>query len=376
MEKIRILFLINSLENGGAENVLVNLVNNLNTSIFEITVQTVFDTGINKTKLHDYVRYKSFLKKPFKGNSALFALLPSKVLFRAMVNEKYDIVVSYLQGVTAHILAGCNDMNIKRVAWIHTAFSNDKELQAGFKSKKEALLTYNSCDKIVFVANSVQSRFEEIAGQQFTHGTVLYNTIESGMILQKSKDPMDDIQFFENEINIVSVGKIIEYKGYDRLVRIHNRLKSEGISLHIYIIGEGPQRPEIEKLIRDNELESSFTLLGFKENPYKYVAKADLFVCSSYREGFSTAVTESLIVGTPVVSTNCSGAYELLGENNEYGIVTENTEDSLFQGIKKLLINPLLLKEYKTKAVERGKEFSKERTVKAVENMFLTLRKE
>lgn len=60
-----------------------------------------------------------------------------------------------------------------------------------------------------------------------------------------------------------------------------------------------------------------------------------MYVCSSRREGFSTAVTEALIVGTPVVSTNCSGAYELLGKNNEYGIVTENNEDALYEGIKK-----------------------------------------
>lgn len=60
-------------------------------------------------------------------------------------------------------------------------------------------------------------------------------------------------------------------------------------------------------------MEKSFTLLGYNKNPYKYVRSCDLYVCSSRREGFSTAVTESLIVGTPVISTECSGAIELLG---------------------------------------------------------------
>lgn len=64
----------------------------------------------------------------------------------------------------------------------------------------------------------------------------------------------------------------------------------------------------------ENNLTDTFTFLGYRDNPYKYVKKADLYVCSSRREGFSTAVTEALIVGTPVVSTNCSGAYELLGK--------------------------------------------------------------
>ena len=96
-------------------------------------------------------------------------------------------------------------------------------------------------------------------------------------------------------------------------------------------------------------------------------------MCSSRREGFSTAVTEALIVGTPVVSTNCSGAYELLGDNNEYGIVTENDEDALYDGIKKMLTEENLLQHYKEQAIVRGRRFSTEKTVKAVEDMLNNL---
>ena len=100
---------------------------------------------------------------------------------------------------------------------------------------------------------------------------------------------------------------------------------------------------------------------------------ADLYVCSSRREGFSTAVTEALIVGTPVVSTNCSGAYELLGDNNEYGIVTENDENALYDGIKKILTENGLLEHYAKQAKIRGQRFSTEKTVKAVEDMLNNL---
>ncbi|NLT14593.1 MAG: glycosyltransferase, partial [Clostridiales bacterium] len=95
----------------------------------------------------------------------------------------------------------------------------------------------------------------------------------------------------------------------------------------------------------------------------------DLYVCSSRREGFSTAVTEALIVGTPVVSTNCSGAKELLGHNDEYGIVTENDEDALYRGIKRMLTEEGLLEHYRRQAEGRGKIFSTEETVKQVERM-------
>ncbi len=84
-------------------------------------------------------------------------------------------------------------------------------------------------------------------------------------------------------------------------------------------------------------------------------------------------MTESLIVGTPVVSTDCSGARELLGENNEYGIVTENSEDGIYDGMKKMLSDPELLAHYKKQAAIRGTFFSREKTVKAVEEMLETL---
>lgn len=156
-------------------------------------------------------------------------------------------------------------------------------------------------------------------------------------------------------------------------MKIHKKLIEENIKNHIYILGIGEEKEKYEKYLTENNLTDTFTFLGYRDNPYKYVKKADLYVCSSRREGFSTAVTEALIVGTPVVSTNCSGAYELLGKNNEYGIVTENNEDALYEGIKKILTTPDLLEAYAAKAKERGKAFSTEKTVKAVEEMLESL---
>ena len=108
-------------------------------------------------------------------------------------------------------------------------------------------------------------------------------------------------------------------------------------------------------------------------NPYKYVAKCDLFVCASYAEGFSTAATEALIVGTPVCTVEVSGMKEMLGENNEYGIVCDNNEDSLYESIKELLDSPDKLNYYTEQAKKRGKDFNTYHTVKAVEEMLLSL---
>ena len=104
-------------------------------------------------------------------------------------------------------------------------------------------------------------------------------------------------------------------------------------------------------------------------NPYPFIKNSDLFVCASLSEGFSTAATEALILGVPVCTVDVSGMREMLGDNNEFGIITENNEEALYNGIVHLLDHPDLLLHYKKQAQIRGKSFSTESTVKAVETM-------
>ena len=366
---LNILFLIPTLGHGGAERVLVNLVNNLNKDKYSITVQTLFDEGINKQYLKSDIRYKSCFRHQFRGNVTFMKMLPCKWLHDFFIKEHYDIVVSYLEGPTSRIISGCPYKDTKKVYWIHIELDNKKRFHVGFSSFSAAIKAYMQADKVVFVAESVRSVFETTAGMRFPNGLVLYNTNETDKIKEKSIEKIDDVIFDANTVNVCSVAKIIDSKGYDRLAHVHNRLMKENIKHHIYILGVGERQKEIQEYINKENLSTTFSFLGFRENPYKYVAACDLYVCSSRREGFSTAVTEALIVGTPVVSTDCSGARELLGENNEYGIVTENSEEGIYWGMKKMLEDKDLRKHYAEKALERGGKFRREATVKAVEDM-------
>jgi glycosyltransferase involved in cell wall biosynthesis len=174
-------------------------------------------------------------------------------------------------------------------------------------------------------------------------------------------------------IRLVAVGTLKESKGYDRMLRIIQRLQKEAYPVHLYILGIGPQQKKLESYAANNGLTDVVTFLGYQTNPYKYVSKCDLFVCASFAEGFSTAATEALIVTTPVCTVEVSGMKEMLGENNEWGIVTENDEEALYRGIKKLLDDSELLAQYQEKAAQRGKTFSTANTVRAVEEMLLRL---
>lgn len=368
----KILFMIPDLAGGGAEKVLVNLVNNLDRKEFDITVKTLFDVGVNRDKLLPHIKREYCIKRQFRGNSKFFLLFKPETLYKRFVKEHYDIVVSYLEGPTARIVSGCTDKDTKLVNWIHCRMENKNVASIGFRSFKEAKNCYSKFDFTACVSKWVRNYFVNVFSFDRKIG-VLYNTVDTDYIIKKSKEKIDDNRLNKDCFNICSVGKLTYVKGFDRLARIHKRLLDNGLKNRIYIFGVGEDKNKIESYLKENGLQSTFTFMGYNTNPYKYVKYCDLYVCSSYSEGFSTSVTESLIVGTPVVTTLCSGMQEMLGENNEYGIVTENNEDALYEGIKKMITTPNMLDDYSKKALERGKMFSTEKTVKSVEDMLLSL---
>lgn len=369
----KVLFLIPNLAHGGAERVLVNLANNLDKNKFEVTIQTLFDVGVNRQYINQCVRYIPGYKKQFPGNSHLMKIFSPKILFKCLIREKYDIIVSYLEGPTARIVAGCPNPNVKKIGWIHVELNTAKLAAVGFRSATEAIYAYNTYDRLIAVSQQVKKIFLQSLPVQ-TQMDVLYNTNETEVILKRGQEEVHDPNFVIDDVpSLCSVAKIIPTKGFDRLVVAHRRLLDEGLHHRIYILGIGEKQKELEKTIEELGVQNTFILLGFQENPYQYVSKCDCYVCSSRREGFSTAVTEALILGVPVVSTNCSGATELLGENNEYGIVVENSEEGIYQGLKRMLSEPGLIDYYRKQAEIRGTYFSREKTVAAVEKMMESL---
>ena len=370
--KIKILFLIHDLGPGGAEKVLVNLVNNMDRSKFDISVTALFGGGVNEQFLKPDIHYRAVFSKAVPGNSRIMKLLTPAQLHKLFIKETYDIEVAYLEGPAARIISGCRNRNTKLVSWIHSEQNSAEDAARSFRSGKEAVACYERFDRIIGVSEEVRRTFLKALPVKVPM-QVLYNTNESAAIVRQSKDTVEDGLFRDGEIKLVGVGKLLKNKGFDRMARIVKKLDSEGYPVHLYALGIGPLRDELERYSAENHLEEKITLLGYQTNPYKYVSKCDLFVCASFAEGFSTAATEALIVGTPVCTVEVSGMKEMLGEHNEWGIVTENSEEALYRGIKDLLDHPEKLTYYKEKAIERGKTFSTENTVRAAEEMLLGL---
>ena len=324
--KTKLLFLIHDLGGGGAEKVLVNLVNHLNKDRFEVHVVSIFGNGVNENFLSDEVHYSYVWKKPFPGNSRILKLIPASILHKWCVRKKYDVEIAYV-GIVVHI--ECSAVRF----WVA------KEMGLGVVYPR--------------VKNAV----------------ICYNTLETEKILSLKDEPIEDVDFKSQEIKLIAVGKITKNKGFDRLAFIVKRLCEEKYPIHLYALGIGPDQKNIEAYIEKNGIREQYTFLGYQNNPYKFIAASDLFVCASLAEGFSTAATEALIVGTPVCTVEVSGMKEMLGANNEWGIVSENNDESLYLEIKSLLDDPNKLKYFKKRAEERGQMFSTENTVRAVEDL-------
>ena len=368
---IRILFLIHDLGRGGAERVLVNLVNNMDATKFDITVTALFGGGVNEQFLAPHVHCRRVFPRAFPGNSHVMKLLSPKQLHRLFVREHYDIEVSYLEGPSARVVSGCEDPETKLVCWIHSTPKTAEEAAKSFRNVAEARACYGKFREIICVSRWIKQSFEHcFPGVAETR--ILYNTVEGGRILEQAAEPVEENIFADGAIHLIGVGSMKPVKGFDRLIRIHDRLCREGYPVRTILLGQGPDLKKLRQQAKDCGRADSVVFPGYQTNPYPFLAKSDLFVCSSHAEGFSTAVTEALILGTPVCTVEVSGMKELLGDN-EYGIMTDNDEDALYEGIRDLLENPEKLAHYKEKAAGRGKGFSTEETVRAVEEMLLKL---
>ena len=315
-----------------------------------------------------HIRYIACFRHMIRGNSHLMKLLTPRQLHNWLIKDRYDIEVSYLEGPSARIISGCPHADTKLVSWIHVEQHTKAVAAQSFRSYAESARCYGRFHQTVCVSEYVKQDFLALY-PGLRNVCVLYNTNETAQILEQAKESVEPDVFREGEVRLCGVGKLMPIKGFDRIARIHKRLREDGFPIHTYILGEGSERGKIEAYVKENGLDDSFTLLGYRTNPYQYLARCDLFLCASTAEGFSTAATEALILGVPVCTVEVSGMKEMLGEHNEYGIVTENDEEALYEGIKSLLDASEKLIHYRKMAAHRGKDFSTEKTVKTVEDM-------
>lgn len=362
---IKILFFIETLEGGGAEKVLRNLVNNMDQTRFDITVQTVWPCDSEK-----YLTRGICFKSLFPSRSALNNLryrfeAETGLAYKLHIRDNYDIEVAYLECGATKVMASSTNKKAKKLAWVHCDLLKAMDRPDSFADRTK--LFYKKYDKVVCVSENVQRSFISLFGEDIPT-EVVYNTIDDEEIREKAGEP-----FLENikkqRLTVVSVGRLSAPKSYLRLLKSHKRLLEEGFDHDLWILGEGPERPALEEYIALNNLQESVTMFGFQENPYCFMKEADLLVCSSEYEGYSTFVTEGIILGKPIVTTDCGGMREILG-NSEFGLITENSESGVYEGMKKMLADEQCRQNFSNKAKKRAESFMSKSLARDTEAFF------
>ena len=355
----KVLFVIHSLAIGGSEKSLVSLLNSIDYSKYEIDL-LMFKKGedfeqyvpkeVNILEIPDY--YKFIYDKNYKlklNNKVKYSLCRLKIAINLRINKKiqseqilyrhqkyvlreleknYDVAIAYSQGMPTYFVADKVNSN-KKIAWINCDYANtcyDKDLDEVF---------YERFDKIVAVSETIKKSIIEIKPKYKDKIEVILDIVNPKLI----ESMADEESVFEDKsyINILTVARLItHYKGYDTAIQAAKLLKDNGYKFKWYAIGDGEHRRDIENLIKRNQLEDSFILLGKKENPYPYMKNCDIYVQPSRKEGFGLTVVEAKILKKPIVCTNFNTTEELIDHKYD-GLIVDNNEKDLYLGIKMYL---------------------------------------
>ena len=367
-----ILFFMETVDFGGAETVFTNIIKNINKSKFCIKVVTERDHELFTDEIKAAVPYDCFIKTERSAvrdfwNKIVIKLslvLSEKNIRKYFIRGNYDVEVAFCEGYSTKIIGNSGKKNCKKIAWVHTDVIKNPWSEKIFGSAEEEKKCYEEFDAIVCVAETMKESFIKKYGMaEKVH--VLYNPLDFESVIKKSAEKTDFN--FGDGMKFVLAGTFIKIKGFDRFVKVCKRLKDDGEHFSALIMGDGEEKENIKKIIAETNLGDTVKILDFQTNPYKYIAHSDVYVCSSYAEGYSTAVSESVALNVPVITTECSGMREIFGEN-ECGIICENSEDGLYNAMKKVLNDPSLLKKFSAEEKKRANDFSLQKRVKAIED--------
>lgn len=230
---------------------------------------------------------------------------------------------------------------------IVTIHSTPSQVVANARTLRAKLLPvwtrffYRWADTVVAVSQGVADELVHYVGIPEERVKVVYNPIVTPELFRKAEEPLDHPWFREGEPPVIlGVGRLTKPKDFPTLVRAFALVRRRRPA-RLMILGEGEERPELERLVRELGIEEDVCLPGFVQNPYAYMKRAAVFVLSSRWEGLPTVLVEALALDVPIVSTNCpSGTVEIL-DNGRLGLLTEvGNPDSLAQAIESTLSSP------------------------------------
>ena len=364
-----LLIVVDSLTTGGLEKTLIDLCNNLDYSKYNVDLylfnegrdlvsqlnknvkllpdspyfSTVFNKSVGsslkallKQKRLDlsFYRILRFFKARFKMHkfSKLDWFFQKKTMLE--IDKEYDVAIAFAEGSACYFVADCVKAKLKNM-WIHTDIkqvTTNKALDTRAFAFAKNICTVSQNSK-----NSLIELYPEFKDKIKVFTLPSLFDFERLELLSREPNEMDD-----TTVNIVSVGRLVELKGFHLCIEPCKRLVDEGYKVKWYVCGDGPQRPELEELIKHYNIGNNFILLGNKENPYTYINSASICVQPSSYEGLSLVIYEEKLFKKPVVCTGIKGNLEMIADGKN-GLVINRDSESIYKAVKQLLDNEELL---------------------------------
>ena len=364
--KKNLVFVIPSLDAGGAEKSLVNLLNTIDYSLYDVDLVLFHNRGtflsllpkevVVVTLNSNYIIFTKglptsilgFLKKirlDLAWNRVLFFLKNKFIKDKAIAEQsswqnckpaienlpkQYDAAIGFLEKSSIYFTLD-KIKATKKIGWIHTNYSNSgmkASFDLNYFKKLDALVTVSpDC------ASDLKNNFPTIKDKIHT----IFNIISTKTILALASESTKELK----ETTIVTIARLSPEKGCDLAVEAAKILKERKVNFQWLVIGEGSERSSLEAKIKDYQLEDYFQLIGLYQNPYPFIKAAKLYVQPSRYEGKSMAIEEAKILQKPIIITNYLTAKDQI-EPNVTGIIAEINAKSIADAIESLLSNDAL----------------------------------
>lgn len=257
-------------------------------------------------------------------------------IYKKEIKGKYDTEIAFLEGPITRIFSVKNN-DVKKIAWIHNDISQvfGNNIKAKVKKMIDKKI-YSKYQELIFVSKDNLDKYNKMYPSINVEKKVIHNYINKEEVLRKAKEKQE-VEFDRNEFNLVTVTRLVEQKGIDRLINIHKKLIENEIKHNIYVIGDGPEKEKLKNMIKEKQIESTFFLLGKQTNPYPYIKNADYFCLLSRFEGYGMVIEEAKILNKNIVITN-TAAREAV-EGYEKAIILNNNEEDIYLGLKEIIQN-------------------------------------
>jgi glycosyltransferase involved in cell wall biosynthesis len=361
----KILFVIPTLRDGGAERSLVNLLTELPPEKYDIDLLLFKMQGTFLSQVPQNVhiiKQPPILKKLYGPVKEAGIYMPVKVLGNAIskilkngmgeqkaflweyfykkvidgIDKEYDVAVGYLGGESTYYIV--DKVKAKRkIHWVHNDY------RTSGMPKKYDLKLFPRVDAIVTISDECLEILKE-EFPIFKDKMICIENITSSVVINNRATEFKPKEYIGVENVLLSVGRLSEQKGFDMAISAASKLKKQQINFKWFIIGSGPLESKLKDQIKKEKVEDYVVLIGTKENPYPYIKNCDLFVQPSRYEGKSVVIDEAKILAKPIVATAYPTVRDQIRNANE-GVIVELSVDGIYKGLKEMVFDKTKQKE-------------------------------